>query len=251
MIESCHFQVGNSEYRANMAQPIDLSIPLQSGLENPNCYYTPPINIRPIQTENFHGSVSAGGVCNHQQITIAPHGNGTHTECYGHISSDPEATIFNCLRKFHFLGQLITVKPDVINNGDLVLHENHVLPCLQENVQAVILRTLPNDGSKMSRQYSGTNPPYLMESLTKALAGEDVAHLLVDLPSIDKEVDGGKLAAHKAFWGYPEATRKQSTVTELIFVPEAVIDGLYLLNLQVISLQSDASPSKPLLYPLI
>ena len=76
-------------------------------------------------------------------------------------------------------------------------------------------------------------------------------HLLVDLPSVDREEDGGKLLAHKAFWQYSDDIREDSTITEFIFVPDEVKDGPYLLNLQIISLEVDVSPSKPILYEIL
>jgi arylformamidase len=58
------------------------------------------------------------------------------------------------------------------------------------------------------------------------------------------------LLAHKAFWQYPEDVRDGATITELIFVPDEIEDGLYLLNMQITSLELDASPSKPVIYQL-
>jgi arylformamidase len=116
--------------------------------------------------------------------------------------------------------------------------------------EALILRTLPNDTAKQKRHYSGTNPTYLEPALAQYLAEHQIHHLLLDLPSVDREEDGGALLAHHAFWQYPHATRREATITELIFVPDEVTDGLYLLNLQVTSLVLDASPSKPVLYRL-
>ena len=46
------------------------------------------------------------------------------------------------------------------------------------------------------------------------------------------------------------ATRAHATVTELAYVPEALGDGAYLLELQVPALSGDAVPSRPLLYAL-
>ncbi len=100
------------------------------------------------------------------------------------------------------------------------------------------------------RQYSGTNPTYIEPALAHYLADHHIEHLLLDLPSVDREEDGGQLLAHHAFWQYPERTRRTSTITELIFVPDELKDGLYLLNLQITSLELDASPSKPILYKL-
>ena len=83
------------------------------------------------------------------------------------------------------------------------------------------------------------------------MAEAGVNHLLLDLPSVDREDDGGKLLAHHAFWKYPQATRRQATITELIFVPDSIVDGTYLLNLQIASFENDASPSKPVLYKIV
>jgi hypothetical protein len=83
-----------------------------------------------------------------------------------------------------------------------------------------------------------------------------IQHLLIDLPSVDKEHDEGKLLAHKAFGNVknvnhlnPDA-RLNATITEMIFVNEEVKDGSYLLNLQIASFENDASPSKPILFAL-
>jgi len=75
-----------------------------------------------------------------------------------------------------------------------------------------------------------------------------VKHLLVDLPSVDREKDAGALLAHKAFWNFEGEVRTDATITEFIFVPNAIVDGTYYLNLQVAPFENDASPSRPVLY---
>ena len=186
------------------------------------------------------------------------HGNGTHTECYGHISPEPSATLDRCLRRFLFVARLISVTPRRQDNGDAAVMLADVQAAFQNlgsdaelAPEALILRTLPNNEAKQTRHYSGTNPTYIEPSLAQYLAERHIQHLLLDLPSVDREEDGGALLAHHAFWQYPHATRHEATITELIFVPDAVQDGLYLLNLQVTSLVLDASPSKPVLYQFV
>jgi kynurenine formamidase len=135
---------------------------------------------------------------------------------------------------------------------DQVIEESQVTPHLIEGVEALILRTLPNNPQKQTRNYSGTNPPYLSAALTKALAQAGISQLLVDLPSVDREEDDGQLSAHKTFWGLDQGEiRRNNTITELIYVPASVPDELYLLNLQVMNLANDAAPSRPIVYPLI
>ncbi len=41
-----------------------------------------------------------------------------------------------------------------------------------------------------------------------------------------------------------------STITELIYVPDHVPDGEYLLNLQIAPFNADASPSRPIIFPI-
>jgi hypothetical protein len=84
-----------------------------------------------------------------------------------------------------------------------------------------------------------------------------VSSLVVDLPSLDRAEDGGVLAAHRIYWGLPFserdpqlAARGRALVTELAYVPPAVPDGLYLLDLHVPAFDADAAPSRPVLYPV-
>ena len=78
-----------------------------------------------------------------------------------------------------------------------------------------------------------------------------VEHLLIDLPSVDKERDAGALLAHRAFWNVDGKMRKQATITEFIYVSNTIEDGTYFLNLQVAPFENDASPSRPVLYKIL
>jgi kynurenine formamidase len=239
------------KYIANLSAPLDISLPLREGKNNPNCYWAEPVKFETISSGNFIGSVKAGGDVNYQKLTFAPHGNGTHTECFGHLSADDNATINQSLTHFHFMAEVISVLPEKLNNGDSLITLKQVLEKIKHpQAEAIIIRTLPNTDSKKIQQYSGTNPPYLEAAVTEYLAKNGVNHLLVDLPSVDREVDEGKLVAHKAFWDFTHKVRNHSTITELIFIDNSIQDDLYLLNLQITSLEMDASPSKPVLYKL-
>jgi len=231
------------------SQPLDISIPIKDGKDNPNCYQSDNPSIVPVIAGDFVGSVAEGGPCNHKIICLTPHGNGTHTECVGHISADPKLTLNRCLTKFFFKAQLITVTPLVDKKKDKIITWSSLQPLLHTPAtEALIIRTLPNSAKKLTANYSGSNPPYLETGVAKKLAQNNLQHLLVDLPSIDREEDEGRLQAHRDFWNYPEKPRINCTISELVYVPDTIQDGNYLLNLQVISLESDASPSKPVLY---
>ncbi|KGE88919.1 cyclase family protein [Phaeodactylibacter xiamenensis] len=244
-------QLNGQTYSTDLQQPLDIAIPLKAGLETVNCFYAPPMEHSPVVAGDFIGSTQEGGPVNFLTVRLTPHGNGTHTECVGHIAKETY-TINQCLQQFHFPGQLISVFPTKTDEGDRVIYREQLEALLGAHppTTALIIRTLPNDDLKMITNYSGANPPYLHHEAISYLVERGVEHLLLDLPSVDREEDGGQLLGHRAFWQYPEAPRAHCTITELIYVNNSIRDGLYLLNLQVASFEIDASPSKPVLYAL-
>jgi kynurenine formamidase len=250
MITHFDFVHGTDLCRADLSRPLEIGIPLQNGPQNPNCYWADDPKLETIRMGKFVGSVAEGGPVNYQKFTFSPHGNGTHTECYGHISANGESTAY-LVKNFHSMCHVVSIEPELID-GDMVItlaafkNEIDRIDC-----EAIAIRTMPNGVERITRKYSGTNPPYLEASLAAYLAKHKVIHLLVDLPSVDKEVDGGALLAHKAFWQFPKKIRKQATITELIYIPNHLEDGLYLLNLHLTTLVADASPSRPILFPII
>lgn len=234
--------------KCDLSKPFDLSIPIMSGKENVNAFYIDPVTFIPFQAGSFVGDVNQGGSCNVNTITINPHGNGTHTETVGHISKE-KFPIRNSLDRFFFYAKLITLFPENIN-GDLVMTLDQLKLIQLESAEALIIRTLPNSAEKKTRQYSGTNPAYMTAEAAMYLRESGIKHLLLDVPSIDREDDGGKLSAHHAFWNYPVSPRTDCTITELIFVDEKIADDFYLLELQYAAFDNDASPSRPILYAL-
>lgn len=239
----------HQKFQADLNEPIDISIPLKNGEENPNCYYASDVEFKTIKSGDFVGSVALGGSVNYKEVRLTPHGNGTHTESYGHLSADELTNVNTLLSSFHFIAELITL--DISQSGeDQVLAFEDYLKKRTFQTDALVIRSSPNDKNKLTRRYSGTNPPYLDHRIAEKLKEENVKHLLIDLPSLDKEIDGGALLAHRAFWNMPELIREECTVTELIYVEDSIKDGLYLLNLQVLNMEIDASPSRPILYNL-
>lgn len=236
-------------YTIYVDQAIDISIPLRASKDNVNAWYLPPPKIYPAKLKNWTGSVKSGAAVNFNSIEFNPHAHGTHTECVGHITEETYS-INSCLKQFLFVSEVITVVPEK-RDEDLIISEKQMQYAIgNKKREAVVIRTLPNTKDKLSRQYANTNPPFLSEAAAIYLRNKGVKHLLIDLPSIDKEKDNGELLAHKAFWDVHGAIRTEATITELIYVPNAVKDGKYILNLLVAPFQNDASPSKPVLYKL-
>jgi kynurenine formamidase len=242
--------------KVDLSKPIDISIPLTNTDENPIAWYIEKPVITPVKFDEWVGKVSSGmSSTNFNNILFNPHGHGTHTECLGHITHD-FYSVNQALKQFFFLAELISVSPEE-QEGDFVITKNQVVQALNgKTPEAIIIRTLPNNASKLSKKYSHTNPPYLAEDAARFICESGIQHLLIDLPSVDKEKDEGKLLAHKAFWNVTDVknlnkeARLNATITEMIYVKDVVLDGTYLLNLQIASFENDASPSKPVLYAL-
>ncbi|MFD1603602.1 cyclase family protein [Flavobacterium artemisiae] len=239
----------------DLSKPIDISIPLTNTDENPIAWYIEKPVIEPVVFGDWIGKVSEGkSSTNFNNIFFNPHGHGTHTECLGHITND-FYSINQSLKQFFFFAKLITVEPEKIED-DFVIRKEQISALVSEKTEALIIRTQPNQPNKKSRKYSNTNPPYLSEEAAIFIRESEIEHLLIDLPSVDKEHDEGKLLAHKAFWNVKDTVnlnsdaRLNATITEMIYAPDEIEDGNYILNLQIASFENDASPSKPILYKI-
>jgi kynurenine formamidase len=241
-------------YSVNFSKPIDISIPLSDADANPIAWYIEKPVIEPVRFGDWVGKVSEGkSSTNFNNIFFNPHGHGTHTECLGHITRD-FYSVNEHLKAFFFMAELVTITP-YQKGDDQVISKIQIQAALAgKTPEAIVIRTMPNDRAKLSRKYSNTNPPYLDDAAAAFLREIGVMHLLIDLPSVDKEHDQGKLLAHKAFWNVTDVNvlnadaRLDATITELIYVPDFIHDGSFLLNLQIASFENDASPSKPFLY---
>jgi kynurenine formamidase len=275
-------------YSFQTEKGMDISISMNP--KGPRAWYVEPMRIEPVRTEQFLGSVAEGGAVNFRDVYFNPHGHGTHTENVGHIvdTDVPVVNSISSSHFFAKLVTVVLMRQDVsqgltegasqdlpqdlsqnletgasqdlpqdlsqnlepvASQGDWVVNEESLLG-IDLNVEALIIRTKPNDHSKMQRQYSGTNFPYLTIGAMQRIVDAGVQHLLVDLPSVDREEDGGALAAHHLFWNVPVEPNFQKTITELIYVPNEIADGTYVLNLQVSNFANDAAPSRPMLFDL-
>lgn len=230
--------------------PIDLSIPLDPHGPQPNAYGAPLATGHPYSGDGFTLDTRFGGSCNCEVLQFTPHCNGTHTESVGHITRErfpltevPMLGFRSCF--------LFTVRPD--GRGIRAEHLEHA----PYGLETLVIRTLPNETSKRTRRWENDSTPYFTVEAMRAIRARGVQHLLVDLPSLDPLYDGGALAAHRVFWDMPPGSQelpgeeaRRRTITEMIFVPDSVLDGDYPLIIQTPNIVSDAVPSRPILFVL-
>ena len=242
-------QCNSRNYTIDLAKPLDISIPMRASKTNVNAWYIDPPRIEPVVEDEWVAKVSEGASVNFNDIHFNPHGHGTHTECVGHIVEKVHSINEN-LKQFFFLAEVITVAPEKYMEDRAISKKQIQFALGNKKRDAVIIRSIPNTNDKLTRQYSHSNWPYLLEDAVKYLVKKGVKHLLVDMPSVDREKDGGELRAHHAFWNTSGKLRMDATITEMIFVPNTVKDGTYFLNLQIAPFENDATPSKPILYAI-
>lgn len=249
---------------------IDISIPLRFNGPQPNAYGVEPATSKACMAGDIVGDTRREGSVNFEQYTLIPHCNGTHTECVGHITHE-RISVRDCLTDVFIPALLVSVEPGPTNSNlpgttilpsDLVVTKDALVSAIKPADlslldTALIVRTLPNDESKLTRAYSDEIPPFFSTEAMEYIVELGFKHLLVDLPSVDRLFDKGKLSNHRIFWNIEPGsfetnagTRINSTITELIYVPNETRDGAYLLNLQIAPFASDASPSRPLIFKM-
>ncbi|GAL73462.1 N-formylkynurenine (aryl-) formamidase [Nonlabens ulvanivorans] len=240
-------QLENEKVSIDLSQPLDISLAIQDNA-GVGAWYIDQPQIKHVEVDGYVGNVKLGGSTNFNNVHFNPHSHGTHTECIGHITEEFHS-VNKALDKTFFKAQIFSIEPDK-EGEDQVITPQHFQD-LKSGVEAIIIRTLPNGEQKNSKNYSNTNPPYILEETMIRFRESGIKHILIDLPSVDKEKDDGALLAHKAFWNFNGDQRLDATITELIYVPDTVKDGFYMMDLQIAPLENDAAPSRPILYSIL
>ncbi len=254
-----------ARYRVDLSRGEDAGYPVRFSRAEVSAFSLPEPRREPVTLGSFVGSVARGGSVNCEQLVLYPHGNGTHTECVGHVLQQPRA-VLSLLPAGLVPALVVQVRPVALSSsgerydgthdgGDLVLTRKALSDAMGD-VDVTGAALVVGSGLAAGDR-SGTNPPYFTSEAMKLCDERGLAHLLTDLPSLDREDDGGALANHRLLWGLEPGAREardderaRRTVTELCRL-EHVAAGRYLLSLQVAPLESDAAPSRPVLHALL
>lgn len=254
-------RVGARDVVVDLSRPVSLARELDFHRAQPQHFGAPSATSQPYRAPGFSGSVATGASCNCEVISVIPHCNGTHTECAGHLTREPldaERVVPHGLLPALLIsvvpaaatevnGETSDPKPDP---GDFLITRAAIESAWPARIpfapQALIIRSA-----------RASALPYLTREAAHTIVEHGIEHLIVDLPSLDREHDEGRLTAHRVFFGLPpgvsslqQVRRPDTTVTELAHVPESLADGPCLLELQIPAWRGDAVPSRPLLYAL-
>ena len=243
----------SKEYFISSENAVDLSIQNNFSGNAPIFYNASQPSNEPLISKNFIGDVKQGGSCNVPVVSLNIHCTGTHTECVGHINNSNVSIVDICPVGL-IPALLITVEPELTSetdesyharwDGELVITKQSIQKRVDQSHSALIIRTIPNDKSKISRNYNKITAPFFTHQAIDYIASAGVEHLLVDLPSVDKADDEGKLGNHKRFFKYGK------TISELLFINDSIDDGFGFLQIQIPNWALDAVPSRPIFYPV-
>ena len=263
-------EVGDQAYRL-LKPGYSIAIPLHFNGPQPNTYGVAIATGQAYESGGWVGDTLRGGSCNFETYTLTPHCNGTHTECVGHIV-DEQVHIHERLGESLIPATVISVVPllatltddhydPALHSQDLVIDRAALEAALESTDPAfhtaIVIRTLPNPEEKKARDYMQTAPAFFTLEGMEYLASLRLQHLLVDMPSVDRLFDEGKLRNHHTYWALAAGTHSigqetppARTITEMVYVADHIADGNYLLNLQIAPFMADAAPSRPVLYAL-
>lgn len=261
-ILSLTWEIDGRRVEAAMAAGIDCARPLRFDTGAPVPFSAPPARRRALDLATGPADVRRGGAVNADRLDLVPHAHGTHTESFGHLSEGRE-TLVDVFEPRLLPASVITVEAssDVRAEeeagpswavGDLVVTRSALLgglaSCDPSFVEGLAVRIVPVGPPDA--------PTYLTGAAASLVRDRGILHLVLELPSIDRPEDGGRLAAHRAFWGMDADSRsarpdrRGCTLTEMAVFPPSLRDGSYLLDLQVPPIDSDAAPSRPVFYPV-
>jgi hypothetical protein len=269
MFEVYSHQSG-TRFRVRWQEPRDLAIPLDFDGPQPSYFVESSARRRPVAAGSFIGDIHAGGSCNVDFVELIPHCHGTHTETISHVADPFVAIGQTCPTPFQ-LARLVSVTPVLAKScvesySPPLRHTDRVITAVelrlseasQGEVSALIVRTLPNPPEKRAWTYSAEAPPaFFTNDAMRAIVAAGIEHLLVDLPTVDRMDDGGTLSNHRLFWNimpaetnWTDSIAARRTISEMLYIPSEIPDGLYALTISVPSWRTDAAPSRPLLYHL-
>ncbi len=196
--------------RLKLGAPVEASRPVRlAPPEAPNAFSLPPLQAEAHEVPGwFVGDVRRGGSCNVEVLRCTAHGL-THVETAAHLldPSGAPSTIAD-LPPERLAGLLLLA--DLSDLGDRPgerVPPDRIVEALAAPGLPVAMLGLKTRASALppATDFTGTDCLALSPEAAAAVREAGILTLVVDLPSLDPERDGGRMRAHRAFFGLPEA----------------------------------------------
>ena len=247
-------------YLCDLASGVSLVSPIRFDKADSNPWNADAASKSPVTIGDFVGSTQSGGSCNVDQLSMIPHCHGTHTETIGHIVDGD-----------HFVSDLSipSLIPAVVVSVSAIEAESTsetYLPSFGKSDRVITAEDLKNAYVKWKGFAAsaliiraGSTEGFFTNEAMAAIVEVGFEHLLVDLPSVDRLDDDGLLSNHRIFWNLEAASREVASSSRVNShdhridqrsVPTKVTDGPCLLSIQVPAIESDAAPSRPVVFPI-
>lgn len=264
-------EAGGRRWAVELGRGASLAIEMRGDGPLPAFFVPGRMHTEPLSVGGFTGDTRTGGSCNVSRLDLVPHCHGTHTEGIGHVT-DQRAAVqdqFDGRPALAWLATVTAVDAGAASDGyhcpvaerePLVTRDElarAIRGCAAE-ATALVLRVRPLAAPLPVRDFNAEpGYPLLSAEAMSWLSGHAFDHLLIEMPSLDRAEDGGRLGNHRAWWGLPPGDRDMGraqhprrVITEMIRVPDTLDDGLYWLQPGLSPIHGDATPSRPQLYPL-
>lgn len=220
-----------------LGKPLRVSreVLFRGGTQAPNAFHLTPISSRTVELEGqFTGDVRRGGSCNVDTLCYVPHGL-THLETSAHIlnrDTNPPTVKDIPPEKLSGMALLIDLSDMGQDTGKKIAWET-VQAKLDRNRLPISMLAIKTASSLLPQDYdfSGKDFLYLAAETAKGIhdyktADSHIDCLILDLPSIDRESDGGKLLAHRGFFGLPDTGFDAEDLEKRVLVELAMFSGL-------------------------
>src|SRR4051794_40410675 len=208
---------GGQKVRAALDRGVSLAIAVEFGAAGPRHFGVGAPESRPFAVGNFSGSVATGASANCSTLTLTPHCQMTHTESVAHLTREA-GDAWRVVPRGLLPAVGVSVIPEPARESsestdpqpwgtDVLISRRRLraawpMTRMVDPVAAVI-RTLPNDAAKRSRDYTDLVPPYLTREAVEWLIEKRIEHLVLDVPSLDRTHDEGRMIGHRLFFGLP------------------------------------------------
>lgn len=212
-----------------------------SGAKSSNAFHMPLLQAETLEFEGqFVGHVDRGGSCNVDVLSYVPHGL-THLETSAHVlSPDSNPPTVKDIPSYHLQGIVYLIDVSHLEATGRAIPWDAVKDKLNANTLPISMVALKTKSSLLPADYDFSSKDFLyvdretakgIHDYGAAIPGPHAAEmrincLILDLPSIDREHDEGKLLAHRAWFGLPQTGHSGTDEEKRALVELAWFSGL-------------------------